>query len=116
MVAVNNSPTSVKPLLVSSSNGSNTQATAFRAPSVLKPLPAVVKGRSDWREYRPFQLENGLQCMLVHDKESKFTAMSVAVDVGASSDPRSFSGLAHFTEHVRKPKLYTAVSNPTIFF
>ena len=76
---------------------SNDQTATIAA---ITPLPSVIKGRSDWREYRPFQLQNGIQCMLVHDKESKLTAMSVAVNVGASSDPRSMSGLAHFTEHM----------------
>ena len=63
-------------------------------------LPNVRKGKSDWREYRAIQLKNGVICVLVHDKESKYTAMATAVDAGASCDPRSYSGLAHFTEHM----------------
>lgn len=63
-------------------------------------LPAVIKGDADWRIYRPLQLPNGVTCLLVHDKESKTTACSVSVGIGASADPRSLSGLAHFTEHM----------------
>ena len=63
-------------------------------------LPQVIKGNSDWRSYRPIRLSNGVTCIIVQDKESKTTACSVAVAVGASSDPREMSGLAHFTEHM----------------
>ena len=60
-------------------------------------LPSVIKGDADWRIYRPLQLPNGVTCLLVNDKESKTTACSVSVGIGASADPRSLSGLAHFT-------------------
>ena len=63
-------------------------------------LPEVIKGSADWREFRPLQLPNGITCLLVNDKESKTTACSVSVGVGASADPRGLSGLAHFTEHM----------------
>jgi secreted Zn-dependent insulinase-like peptidase len=67
----------------------------------VKPLPEVIKGKSDWREYRALELaSNGMTCVLVHDKESKLTAMSVCVGVGASSDPKEYPGIAHFTEHM----------------
>ncbi len=62
-----------------------------------QPLPGVRKGDSDWREYRSLKLPNGVTCVLVNDKESKTTACSVSVGIGASADPRSLSGLAHFT-------------------
>jgi insulysin len=68
--------------------------------SAIRPLPQVITGKSDWRNYRPIRLSNGVTCILVQDKESKTTACSVAVAVGASSDPREMSGLAHFTEHM----------------
>lgn len=63
-------------------------------------LPPVIKGKSDWREYRALRLQNGVTCMVVNDKESKTTAMSCAVAVGAAADPREMSGLAHFCEHM----------------
>lgn len=68
-------------------------------PSV-KPLPQPIKGNADWRQYRSFQLENGVTCTVVHDKESKTTAAAAVVDAGAGSDPRSLSGTAHFCEHM----------------
>jgi insulysin len=63
-------------------------------------LPQVIKGSSDWRDYKSLKLPNGITCVLVHDKESKTTACSVSVGVGASADPRELSGLAHFAEHM----------------
>eukprot|EP00557_Chaetoceros_sp_GSL56_P004972 CAMPEP_0176495558 /NCGR_PEP_ID=MMETSP0200_2-20121128/10720_1 /TAXON_ID=947934 /ORGANISM="Chaetoceros sp., Strain GSL56" /LENGTH=1176 /DNA_ID=CAMNT_0017893443 /DNA_START=166 /DNA_END=3696 /DNA_ORIENTATION=+ len=63
-------------------------------------LPPVIKGSSDWRDYKALKLPNGITCVLVHDKESKTTACSVSVGVGASADPRELSGLAHFAEHM----------------
>ncbi|VEU43382.1 unnamed protein product [Pseudo-nitzschia multistriata] len=64
------------------------------------PLPTPLKGKADWREYKAFRLENGVTCLAINDKESKTTAMSCIVEVGASSDPRELSGLAHFCEHM----------------
>lgn len=64
-------------------------------------LPPVIKGSSDWREYRPLLLPNGVTVVLVNDKESKTTSCAVSVGAGASADPRELSGLAHFTEHMR---------------
>uniref|UniRef100_A0A7S4QE70 Peptidase M16 N-terminal domain-containing protein n=1 Tax=Ditylum brightwellii TaxID=49249 RepID=A0A7S4QE70_9STRA len=67
---------------------------------ITKPLSLPIKGKSDWRDYRPLLLPNGATLMLVRDSQSKTTAMSVCVNVGASSDPRALSGLAHFCEHM----------------
>ncbi len=64
------------------------------------PLPAPIQGKADWREYKAFRLENGVTCLVINDKESKTTAMSCIVEVGASADPREMSGLAHFCEHM----------------
>lgn len=63
-------------------------------------LPPPRKGKSDWREYRPFRLDNGVTCLAVSDKESKTTAATAAVIAGAAADPRDLSGLAHFCEHM----------------
>ncbi len=64
------------------------------------PLPTPIQGKADWRKYKAFRLQNGVTCLVINDKESKTTAMSCIVDVGASSDPREMSGLAHFCEHM----------------
>jgi predicted Zn-dependent peptidase len=68
--------------------------------SSITPLPTPTKGKADWRNYKAFQLENGVTCLVINDKESKTTAMSCVVNVGASADPREMSGLAHFCEHM----------------
>lgn len=69
-------------------------------PAAIQLLPPPRKGKSDWREYRPFRLDNGVTCMAVHDKESKVTAVTVSVNVGAAADPKELNGLAHFAEHM----------------
>jgi secreted Zn-dependent insulinase-like peptidase len=38
--------------------------------------------------------------MAVHDKESKVTAVTASVNVGAAADPKELNGLAHFAEHM----------------
>jgi len=84
----------------------------------VKHLPEVEKGDSDWRTYRSLKLENGVTCVLVHDKESKHTAMATTIDAGASCDPRSLSGLAHFTEHMcflGKLRAFNSPFNASIF-
>ncbi|GAX23713.1 hypothetical protein FisN_12Hh290 [Fistulifera solaris] len=63
-------------------------------------LPNPVKGQADWREYRTYRLSNGVTICLVHDRESKTTAAAATVNVGASADPRSMPGIAHFCEHM----------------
>ena len=57
-------------------------------------------GASDWRTYRPLTLPNGVTLILVNDSQSRHLAASCAVAIGASSDPRTLPGLAHFTEHM----------------
>jgi insulysin len=79
---------------------SASSSTGGGSKAIITPLPSPVKGKADWRNYRAFRLENGVTCLVINDKESKTTSMSCIVDVGASSDPRSLSGLAHFCEHM----------------
>jgi secreted Zn-dependent insulinase-like peptidase len=61
---------------------------------VVEHLPAPIKGKADWRDFRCIKLENGVTVCLVHDKESKTTAAAATVNVGAAADPREMSGLA----------------------
>jgi secreted Zn-dependent insulinase-like peptidase len=63
-------------------------------------LPTPITGKADWRNYRAVELKNGVTVLVVNDPQSKTTAMSCLVNVGAAYDPRSLSGLAHFTEHM----------------
>ena len=61
-------------------------------------LPPPVKGKSDWREFRCLELENGLTLILVHDNTSPTLAAAATVPIGAAADP--IPGLAHFCEHM----------------
>ena len=63
-------------------------------------LPTPTKGTADWRDYRAVKLANGLTLLLVHDATSRNSSAACAVSVGASSDPPSKPGLAHFCEHM----------------
>lgn len=58
------------------------------------PLPCPISGQADWRQYRCFQLANGVTVCVVHDPESKTTAAAATVNAGAAMDPREMSGLA----------------------
>ena len=69
------------------------------APQV-RALPSVIRGKNDVKEYRAFELDNGVTCMVVHDGDSKTTGVACSVSVGAAADPRSLPGLAHFVEHM----------------
>ena len=46
------------------------------------------------------RLPNNLRAMLVSDPTTEKAAAALSVKVGASSDPRQASGLAHFLEHM----------------
>jgi len=63
-------------------------------------LPSPVKGNADYRNYKAIRLQNGITALLAQDAQSKHFAAAVSVNAGASSDPRSLPGLAHFTEHM----------------
>ena len=54
----------------------------------------------DRKQYRGFELENGLKVMLVSDPETDQAAASLDVHVGSGSDPSGWNGLAHFLEHM----------------
>mmetsp|Transcript_13269 Transcript_13269/g.27085 ORF Transcript_13269/g.27085 Transcript_13269/m.27085 type:complete len:1231 (+) Transcript_13269:234-3926(+) len=80
-------------------------------------LLPVIKGKSDYRSYRPLILpyplddegkvkdggngeRNGLTVILIQDQNSKHFAAAVSVASGASADPRALPGIAHFCEHM----------------
>jgi len=64
------------------------------------PTVRVIKSDSDPREYRYFELDNGLQVLAISDPASDRAAASMDVSVGHFSDPEDFPGLAHFLEHM----------------
>lgn len=47
-----------------------------------------------------YRLPNNLKAMLVSDPTTEKAAAALSVKVGASSDPKQASGLAHFLEHM----------------
>ena len=63
-------------------------------------LPPPIQGNADYRSYKAIQLDNGIKILLAQDAQSKHFAAAVSVNAGASSDPRSLPGLAHFCEHM----------------
>lgn len=63
-------------------------------------LPPPIQGDSDYRKYKALRLPNGVTALLTQDGQSKHFAAAVSVNAGASCDPRSLPGLAHFTEHM----------------
>ena len=86
---------------MSTSTNTDTDSTAETSPITTSLLPTPIKGNADWRNYKAFRLDNnGVTVLVINDKESKTTAMSCIVEVGAGSDPRTMSGLAHFCEHM----------------
>jgi insulysin len=65
------------------------------------------KSERDENDYETFTLENGLQCLLVQDNNSKelakggnLASISLAVNCGCLNDPLRRQGLAHFLEHM----------------
>ncbi|MDQ2075351.1 insulinase family protein [Marinimicrobium sp. ABcell2] len=66
---------------------------------------APLKGETDPRDYRHFQLENGLQVLVISDPEAKHAAAAVSVRAGAYQDPAGAPGLAHLVQQ----SLLTAV-------
>jgi len=60
----------------------------------------ILVSPQDDRNYRIFKLQNGIKALAVQDAKSQKAAASMAVGVGASSDPATLSGLAHFCEHM----------------
>jgi secreted Zn-dependent insulinase-like peptidase len=60
----------------------------------------VVKSPNDKREYAYTTLGNGLEVMFISDPDTDSAAASLDIQVGSSSDPEQYPGLAHFLEHM----------------
>ncbi|GJJ12380.1 hypothetical protein Clacol_006621 [Clathrus columnatus] len=63
-------------------------------------LKAIEKPSLDTREYRLIRLENGLEALLIHDKDADTSAAAMDIAVGHLADPDDMPGLAHFCEHM----------------
>lgn len=60
----------------------------------------IIKSRNDKREYLSGKLENELEVLVVEDKNSDKSAVSLTVEVGSLADPKDYNGLAHLLEHM----------------
>ena len=60
----------------------------------------VITSPSDDRSYVAYQLENGLQVLLISDPHTDKAAAALDVRVGSGSDPKERLGLAHLLEHM----------------
>ena len=85
----------------SSSSSSSSSSSTTDVPFEFDPLPPPIQGHSDWRHFACGKLRaNGVRFCCVSDVHSKTVSVAATVKVGASSDPRTLPGLAHFTEHL----------------
>ncbi len=60
----------------------------------------IIKSSNDRRQYDYTVLDNGLQLLVISDKNVRRAAAAVDVKVGSASDPIAYPGLAHFLEHM----------------
>jgi len=59
----------------------------------------IEKSETDYKEYRGLLLDNGLQVLLIQDKNCTIAGASLAIGVGSLNDPVELPGLSHFLEH-----------------
>ncbi|PNH06712.1 Zinc-metallopeptidase, peroxisomal, partial [Tetrabaena socialis] len=64
------------------------------------PTDDLIKPANDDHTYRHLVLPNRLRVLLVSDPTTDKAGAAMDVAVGSLSDPDSFPGLAHFTEHM----------------
>lgn len=61
----------------------------------------ILSSLDDYDELTTFTMENGLKVLLINPKNGKTRASVVSgIGVGANSDPSSFMGFFHLTEHM----------------
>jgi len=60
----------------------------------------IRKAPLDDRDYRYFELDNGMKALVVSDPDTDMAAAALDVHVGQFSDPPDREGLAHFLEHM----------------
>eukprot|EP01038_Epipyxis_sp_PR26KG_P014143 gene14143-18981_t len=60
----------------------------------------IVTSANDDRIYRSVFLSNGLQALLISDKNCEKSSAACNVQVGSMCDPTDAQGLAHFLEHM----------------
>ncbi len=72
----------------------------FMTTSDVKATVDIRQSANDKRQYDYAELANGLKLLVISDKDAQRAAAAVDVQVGSSSDPDNFLGLAHFLEHM----------------
>lgn len=60
----------------------------------------ILQPEADYRDFRLYQLSNGMQALAVHHPRSTEAGFSVAAKTGSLYDPENIPGLAHFLEHM----------------
>lgn len=63
-------------------------------------LDAPIQCKNDERSYSIIKLSNDMVFLLISDSQIKEACVAVKVMVGSTSEPKEFSGLAHFLEHM----------------
>lgn len=70
------------------------------APKYYEGSTAIIKPLTDRRSYEHIRLSNGIRAILIHDPQTDKSAASIGIKVGGALDPRNYSGVAHFLEHM----------------
>ncbi|KAL8425331.1 hypothetical protein Efla_001713 [Eimeria flavescens] len=86
-------------MMHSSFRDSKTANLTRRSASVLV-ANDVLKPEADYRDFRHYQLTNGMHAIAVHHPRSTEAGFSVAAHTGSLYDPKEVPGLAHFLEHM----------------
>lgn len=60
----------------------------------------VSKPKVEQREIIGGKLDNGIKYILIHDEHLEKSYVTVSINVGSYSNPKSYDGLAHFLEHM----------------
>jgi len=66
----------------------------------LQSITSIKKSISDIRNYKVNILKNSLKVILISDPDTDKSCASLSVNIGALLDPKPYSGLAHFLEHM----------------
>lgn len=78
--------------------------TLTQQPSFEGDLKTVIdinqKHPNDKRQYKSFQLDNGLEVLLISDENANNSSAALDVRIGSLHEPREFPGMAHFLEHM----------------
>ncbi|MEE4299687.1 MAG: insulinase family protein [Pseudomonadales bacterium] len=87
-------------LFVVACAGAPAPATAPTSESVASGPIVPATSAIDDRSYRAFELENGLEVLVISDPATDKAAAALAVEVGSFDEDDDRLGLAHFLEHM----------------